>query len=273
MGMSSLLGQLGGLLLCGLVISRDGGLVVISWILAMALLATMLYTIWRVPEHSASENPAPKTRLSFTLIDSFRIKPGEHPDFFRLIASRFIINMGFYTATEFLLYYIGDTLKAPEPLQVFTQIAVITTLSGLVGNFPAGVLSDRVSKKRVLYVSAAITGIAALMFVLSHSVLIALAASFVFGAGFGAFMAVDWALATNLLPDHDEARFMGFWHIAFTVPQVLAPLVGGCVAYFFNRSFGEGLGYRVILGLVILYLGVGVAVIRPIKERIYVSLN
>ena len=36
----------------------------------------------------------------------------EHPDFFWLIASRFAINLGFYSATEFLLYYVSDTLRA-----------------------------------------------------------------------------------------------------------------------------------------------------------------
>lgn len=267
MGMASLLGQLGGLILCGVLINRPGGLWMIVSTLSALLLVAMGYTVWRAPESSALENPAPRIGLAATLAESFRVDPREHRDFFRLIASRFVINMGFYSATEFLLYYVSDTLRAPHPVEMVTQIFVITTVSGLLGNFPAGVLSDRVSKKTVVYVSAGITSLAALIFLLTSSTTVALGAAFVFGAGFGAFMAVDWAFATNLLPDRDEAKYMGIWHVAFTVPQVIAPLIGGVVAYFFNQQVGQGFGYRAVLFLVLIYFGLGTAIIRPIKER------
>jgi len=268
MGMACLLGQLGGLILCGLLITRPGGLGTITLTLSALLVGTMLYTVWRLPERSAADNPAPRIGLAATVIESFRVSPREHPDFFRLIASRFVINMGFYTATEFLLYYVSDTLRAANPVRTVTQIFVITTVSGLLGNFPAGVLSDRMSKKRVVYFSTAVTAVAALVFLLTSSIPVALAAAFIFGAGFGAFMAVDWAFATNLLPDRDEAKYMGVWHVAFTVPQVIAPFIGGVVAYFFNQQVGQGFGYRVVLFLVIVYLAFGTAMIRPIRERV-----
>jgi len=268
MGMASLLGQLGGLILCGLLITRPGGLWMIVLTLAGLLLAAMLYSVARLPESSAAENPAPRVGLGGALVESFRVNPREHPDFFRLIGSRFVINMGFYTATEFLLYYVSDTLRAPHPVDTVTRIFVITTISGLFGTFPAGKLSDRMSKKVVIYASAAITGVAALIFLLTSSIEVALGAAFLFGAGFGAFMAVDWAFATNLLPDRDEAKYMGIWHVAFTVPQVMAPLIGGIVAYLFNQRIGQGFGYRAVLFLVLVYLAIGTAMIRPIKERL-----
>ncbi|OFX16686.1 MAG: hypothetical protein A2Z18_03960, partial [Armatimonadetes bacterium RBG_16_58_9] len=236
MGMSGLVGQLGGLILCGVLITRRGGLVMIMIILSAIMAASMVYTVWRLPERSAPDNPAPRAGLLATMVESFRVSPREHPDFFRLIGSRFVINMGFYSVTQFLLYYVSDTLRAPRPVDVVTIIFVIATISGLLGNFPAGILSDRMSKKRVVYVSTAITSAAALVFLLTSSVRVALGAAFMFGAGFGAFMAVDWAFATNLLPERDEAKHMGVWHIAFTVPQVIAPFIGGTVAHVFNQS-------------------------------------
>jgi len=267
MGMASLLGQLGGLILCGMLIMRPGGLGTIMTTLSVLLVGTMAYSVWRLPEPSAAANPAPRIGLRETLMESFRVSPREHADFFRLIGSRFVINMGFYTATEFLLYYVTDTLHAAKPVETVTQIFVITTISGLIGNIPGGVLSDRISKKRVVYASTAITAVAALVFLLTSSIRVALGAAFIFGVGFGAFMAVDWAFATNLLPDRDEAKHMGVWHVSFTVPQVVAPLIGGIVAYFFNRQVGPGFGYRAVLFLVIVYLAVGTAMIRPIRER------
>jgi MFS family permease len=267
MGMGSLLGQLGGLILCGKLIETPHGLWTIMITISVLLVATMIYSAIVLRERSAKDNPAPHLGLIGSLIEPFRVNLREHPDFFRLIASRFVINMGFYTALDFLLYYVADTLKAPHPVPTVTLIFIIATGSGLLGNFPAGILSDRMSKKRVVYASTIITGVAALIFSLTSSIPIALAAAFVFGIGWGAFLAVDWAFATNLLPERDEAKYMGIWNVSFTVPQVLAPFIGGTLAYFFNRSLGAGFGYRVVLILVILYLGIGTAMIRPIKER------
>jgi len=268
MGMGSLIGQLGGLILCGLLINRPNGLWNIMLTLSIFLAAAMVYTVFRCPEKTARNNELPRLGVIGSVAESFRVSPREHPDFFRLIASRFVINMGFYTATEFLLYYVRDTLRAPNPVDTVTQIFVITTFSGLIGNFPAGIMSDRMSKKRVVYISTTITGVAALVFLLTSSIPVALVAAFFFGVGFGAFMAVDWAFATNLLPEQDEAKHMGIWHVAFTVPQVIAPFIGGIIAYYFNTNVSTGFGYRATLLLVIVYLAIGTAMIRPINERV-----
>jgi MFS family permease len=268
MGMSSLLGQLGGLVACNALIVRPGGLWDIALIFVGLLVVTMVYTVFSLPEQSAKDNPAPRTGLLTTVRESFAVRPRQYPDFFRLIASRFVINMGLYTATEFLLYYVHDTLRAPRPVEVMGWILVISTVSGLIGNLPAGILSDRVSKKRVVYASTGIAAAGALVFLLTGSIHVAYAASFVFGAGFGAFAAVDWAFATNLLPERDEAKYMGIWHVAFTVPQVVAPLIGGVVAYLINTNYGHGAGYRATLFLVIVYLTVGTLMIRPIREKL-----
>lgn len=273
MGMSGLLGQLGGLVACGALIEKPGGLWMIMGIFSVLIAGGMLYTVLRLPEPSAEGNPAVKLGAVGTLVEPFRVKPREHPDFFRLIASRFIINMGFYSCTEFLLYYVSDTLRAPNPVRLVTYIFVITTISGLIGNFPAGILSDRMSKKRVIYISGAITSVGILGFILTGSIPIAMGAAFVFGAGFGAFMAVDWAFATNLLPEKDEAKHMGIWHVAFTVPQVVAPFIGGALAYSINKSMGQGEGYRAVLLLALVYIGAGLLVLRPIREKPAASQN
>lgn len=279
MGMGSLVGQLGGLLLCGVLIQKTHGLWIICITLSVVLFLAMLFTVLTVHEHSAVDSPAERTSLWQAVASSFQVKPKEHPDFFRLIASRFVINMGFYTATEFLLYYTRDTLRAPHPANTVLMIMVIATISGLLGNFPAGIYADRSSKKRIVYISTALTGVAIFCFLMTSNIGVALASAFVFGAGYGAFQAVDWALATNLLPDYDSAKFMGIWHAAFTVPQVIAPLIGGSVAYLFNEGalkasvsgFGSGFGYRIVLCLVLVYLAAGTLLLRPVQERLHVK--
>lgn len=270
LGMAALLGTLGGLAACGMMYDKLGGpgFMNVLALLAGLMALSMAYSAWRLPEPSAEANPAPQIGILATMADGFKVKPREHPSFFLLIASRFMVNMGFYTVTEFLSYYVRDTLKVPgdSVKQVVMLIMVLATATGVIGNIPAGVLSDRHSKKLVLYISCAVTGLSALCFILANSVTMAYITAGLFGVGWGAFQAVDWALATNLLPQRDEAKYMGVWHIAFTVPQVIAPLLGGIVAYLCNRLLGPGVGYRAVMACVLLYLVIGTLLVRPIKE-------
>lgn len=267
MGVANLLGQLGGLWMCKTLVDKPGGLWSIMVWFSVLLTVCMLYTVWKLPERSAADNSAPHVGLIGTLRESFQINRREYPDFMRLISSRFMINMGFYTCTEFLLYYVAGTLKAPNPGDVTGLILIISTVSGLIGSFPAGILSDRLSKKSVIYASNAITAVAVLCFIFTNAVTFAYAAAFVFGIGLGAFLTVDWAFATNLLPERDEAKYMGIWHISFTVPQVVAPLVGGVVAYYIKMHCGPALAYRVVFMVALVYFAIGTTMIHSIREK------
>jgi len=267
MGMNDILGTIGGLILCGLLYSRPHGPQTIMIVLSAVLVVMMLWVVLRVPQRSAADNPAPQLGLLATLIESFRVSPRQYPDFFWLIGSRFMINLGFYTATFFLLYYLTFTLHVKHADQAVMLVGICIIAAGLVGNFPAGVLSDRVSKKLVVYLSALIAGVAGLIFVIAGSITTALIAGGVFGVGFGAFKAVDWAFATNLLPDRDEAKYMGVWHVAFTAPQVVAPLIGGPLIFLLKQHMDSGDAYRVVFFTVIIYFAIGTLLIRPIRER------
>jgi MFS family permease len=53
-----------------------------------------------------------------------------------------------------------------------------------------------------------------------------IAAAMVLGAGFGMFLAVDFALLTEVLPSAaDRGKDMGVINIAASSPQVIAPLI------------------------------------------------
>jgi len=91
--------------------------------------------------------------------------------------------------------------------------------------------------------------------------------AFLFGAGWGAFQAVDWALAVNLLPEGGAARFMAVWHVCMTVPQVIAPAFGK-IADVFNRQYGGGLGWRAAMFSTVIYLIIGTLLLRRVNERI-----
>jgi len=136
----------------------------------------------------------------------------------------------------------------------------------VVGAAIAGLVADRYSKKGVLYLCSLLLGMGGLVFLGLQEWRWVMALGAVFGATWGAFAAVDWALASNLVPVEEAGRYMAIWHIALTVPQVVAPLLAGPLADHFN-AVEMGLGWRLVFGLLPLYLIPGVLFLRPVRER------
>jgi MFS family permease len=124
--------------------------------------------------------------------------------------SRFVINTGVYTIMPFMLYYLINvySLTRDEAFGRQIQIAMLVNLTGLIATWPAGIASDRFSKKRVIYFTCAICIAGGLGFAFSGSIIAAIVAAGIFGFGYGAFMAVDMALVCNVLP---KARPPNTW--------------------------------------------------------------
>jgi MFS family permease len=110
----------------------------------------------------------------------------------------------------------------------------------------------------------------AAVFVLTQSFTVAVLMGVVFGLGYGAYLAVDWALATDVLPSADDyAKDMGVWHIASVLPQVVAVPIAGTVLDGFQaigRASGQPtLGYTAIFLIAIGYFVAGTAFTSRIR--------
>ena len=233
-------------------------------VLAGAMVATLI---------AARETPldlaAPRVGIGETIVGILRVPLRPYPNFVWLMISRLGIMLGVYTVSFCLLYYIRDTLGFKgegASLQVLTNFLVISTATGIVGTIPAGIISDRVGKKPILYFANSVCMASGLAFALSHNLTMAYIAAGVFGMGYGAFSAVDWALACNLLPPDAPAKYLGLWGISDTLSQVVAPLLAGPLAFWINGSLGAGVGYRALMLLALLYFALGTLAIRFIRE-------
>jgi hypothetical protein len=94
----------------------------------------------------------------------------------------------------------------------------------------------------------------------------------IFGLGYGAYVSVDWALVTDVLPNEDNyARDMGIWNVALTAPQVLSYVIGAFVITAFSAGgvFAIGgqptLGYTLLFFLFIVYAAAGTVTVRYIR--------
>ncbi len=289
-GVSGLIGRIGGPFVASILLGQKAGnsFALLLEVFAAVLLVVMLLTLLLAHEEPLSalpnattdyapppialpvgEGTPPPAAPAQRIRDTFRVPLRPYPSFVWLIVSRFGIMMGIYTVSNFLLYYIRDTLGFSDAasLGVLRNFLILSTLTGIVGTIPSGMLAQKYGRKPVLYGANLICMAAGLAFALAHNITFAYVAAGIFGAGFGAFSAVDWALATGLLPPTEPAKYMGVWGLSDTVSQVLAPVAAGPLAFFVNHALGGGAGYRALMLLALVWFLVGTVALRPIEEK------
>jgi MFS family permease len=106
--------------------------------------------------------------------------------------------------------------------------AVIGTTTGLV-TLPAARLSDRVGRKRMIYASIAIGAAGMAGVALAPTFALTLVALVAVGISMGAFLAVDWALMTDIIPKATAGRYMGISNVATGIAGPLGLGLGGVV--------------------------------------------
>jgi len=160
-------------------------------------------------------------------------------DFAWLLWGRLIVNIGNALGTGLLLFYLlygldRDAATAEDDLLL---LIVVYTVFVVAAAIVSGRISDRRGHRIVLTVGAAIVqGIASLLIALAPSYETTMIAAALLGVGYGAYMSVSLALATDLLPSpEDSARDLGLFNVSASLGQLLGPLIGaGLVALVGN---------------------------------------
>jgi MFS family permease len=210
-------------------------------VLAAVLLLTAAPFVVRYRDVTMAVEPLPLSVRS--LADSMWIDPRSHPDFAWAFGGRLLVNLGNAFGTTYLLYFLQDDLKLSDPdtgLLVLTLVYLVFTLTATV---LGGVRSDRSGRRRpYVAIAAVLQAIASFLLTFFPSFGVALVAAAFLGAGYGAYMSVDQALVTAVLPDAlSRAKDLGIMNVGSVGPQALAPLGASLII----GSLG---GYPVLFG-------------------------
>jgi MFS family permease len=265
----------------GLVLGLIGGITGAYIVLAVIMLVGMLGTVLTV--HEFDPPPLPPFRWG-TFIRGL-IEPFKSRDFTWVFWTRFLVTLGTFTVQSFLLFYMTDVIaggaatfdyrffgvKLAGDAAGATSFFLLPLLLGaILSSLAAGVLSDRYGRKVMVYISGGLQAFVVLMFLFFGGFELAVILGLVFGLGYGAYQAVDWALASDVLPNADDyAKDMGVWHVSFTLPQVLAVPIGGVLLDSFQRVGRDidqpNLGYTVLFALAFVYFVLGTILVRQVK--------
>jgi MFS family permease len=198
----------------------------------------------------------------------FDFHPRRNPDFAWVLFTRLLMMMGIYTIQTFLQYYMRDVVRVAHPEVQTSNFSIVVALTSLVSAIFVGWLSDRYGRKRMVYFSGSFMAVVGLVFVIFHSLTIVLISGAVFGLGYGAYQSVDWALVADVLPSRrNYARDMGVWNISLSVPQIVAPVLGGPLLDTFAQHGQTVLGYQVLFIMAIIYCILGTVTVRYIHLK------
>lgn len=202
------------------------------------LLVALGFVLFSLPfilvtrDQSVSQASLPAWSMA-GFLKGFWISPSKHPDFAWAWSTRFLVGLSSATGTMFFLYFLRDGLqyeklfpgeRAEDGLLI---LVLVYTSAVVLSAFISAIISDRSGRRRIIVVIAGLVmGAASLILAFWQSWPMALLSSAVLGLGYGAYVAVDQALISQVLPSSaDHAKDLGVINIAIVGPQILAPVI------------------------------------------------
>jgi MFS family permease len=201
-------------------------------------------------------NPLP-IRLS-EIPQTFHISEDSHGDFYWVFLMRALYYMG-VSALSFMMLYLSDiTLPraGPHPFlaldvggeeevsrsdQSRHYVAAVALFGQLATMFivvPLGRLSDRLGRKPFIHFAIILMIGCYFSYMFAPSIEIVLGAGVVFGVANGAFLAVDYALAVDTLPDKGAAaKDLGIWGVAAFIGSSAGPACLGPTLHIVGLLF------------------------------------
>lgn len=186
-----------------------------------------------LPDRVHDGRPRPPLSVR-EIASSFWSSPRRYPDFAWTWVSRLLVFMGITILIVYQTYFLLARIGVPAASIAAVMFGVLLLENGvsIAANLVSGYLSDRAGRRKVFVGAAACLG--ALGFAvagLAQTLPVFLVGVTLLGAAKGVYVAVDLAMATDLLPAGraEAAKNMGLFTIASLFPNLLAPMIAPLV--------------------------------------------
>lgn len=215
---------------------------------------------------STSDPPLdPDQREPFSarqLLEAFKVDLRAYPDFGWAWITRFLASLSISMGTLYLFFFLRDKLGYGNKAATshLTTLILIYTLCVVITATVGGRVSDRIGKRKLIVtVSGSLMGIAALLLTFVESWPSVVVAAFFFGTGFGAYLAVDQALITQVLPSaENRGKDLGLINIAIAGPAAIGGLLAALLV-----TIG---GYRTLFASTAVAAAIGATLVWRIKS-------
>ncbi|MGA1836503.1 MFS transporter [Herbiconiux sp. 11R-BC] len=195
---------------------------------ALGFLAALLWVVF-VKEASSVDAPE-RPRLGIRgVLRGLVFDPRMYPNFAWNWLGRLCFYIAIQFATTFTTLFFASRLTTSGQIADLGPFIAILSLIGAVatsfGAFGSGYFSDKLKRRRVFVLGAAIiftTGALTMALGGSNTALL-IAGTVVMNMGLGIFVAVDQAIVLDIIPDGDAGRFLGINGYSSSLAQGVAP--------------------------------------------------
>lgn len=240
------------------------------------ILFLTLTAIWAREKQGAASEAIASRSVGEALKNAFYIDFRENPVFGWWFANRILFWGSFIAINAFLINYLVDVIRMTQAdaQSFYGTLKVILGAALILMALASGWLSDKFGRKPVMLIAGlvAFAGALLLLFVRSESLIIV--AGGIIGMGIGAFLSASWALATDIVPQAEAARYLGIANIATCIGSGVARLLGGVLIDPINRLLGSSsLGYLSLFILATFCFLASALVIIPLPNKRANSVN
>lgn len=185
--------------------------------------------------------------------------------FLLMTTVRFLVLMAtgiFFNVQLYYLEALGYAGEDRTPWAFAGSVLGVTT--AVIAAAIATPLSDRTGRKPIIWVAIAIAGTGIAVLAAATDVTVALVGVALMGLGTGAYLAVDWALMTEVIPLASSGRFMGLANVANSLATPVGLVFAGITIDYFTRTgnidlgprAGVALGIPMLIGAALVLIGV-----------------
>jgi MFS family permease len=271
-GLFSVLGNVAGFGIAALALALyavvPSAFFVATMSLAALELATMVSVVFRVADGPAPRDRAGRSWLSIAG-EAWGTDVLKERSFLFLVGSRFFVLMGAGVLVNGAVFFLSRSLALDTTAAGLAQLGIlaVVVVSNLVAVVPAARLSDRIGRKPVIYVACALGAAGLAIVAVAPGVPVALVGTALFGIGSGSFLAVDWALMTDIIPKVAAGRYMGISNVATASSGVVAVAVAlGIVMDRVTVAIDPATGPRAAMIVGIVCYVIGALLLRPVRE-------
>jgi MFS family permease len=234
------------------------------------ILFVTLTAIWAREQPGSTSEAVASRSIGEALKNAFYVNFHENPIFGWWFANRILFWGAFIAINAFLINYLVDVLRMSqaEAQSFYGSLKVILGVALIVMALASGWLSDKFGRKPVMLIAGVVAFAGAVMLLLVRDKTLLTVAGGVIGMAIGAFLSANWALATDIVPKAEAARYLGIANIATCIGSGVARLLGGVLIDPINRLLGSSSsGYLLLFALATLCFLVSALVIIPLPNK------